>query len=116
MNNDYENCNLFFFQNHVQTAETPGVIYENELLKFGNRHKILMTDKDEKAGFEMQSSKNDSGAVYESLTKTQQDKSLFRRMVYLMGFLLVLIFLITVVNLALNWSQLKSSSGMSPLV
>ena len=75
-----------------------------------------MANEDEKAGFEMKSSKNDSGAVYESLTKTQQDKTLFCRMVYLMGFLLVLIFLITVVNLALNWSQLKSSSGMSPLV
>ena len=75
-----------------------------------------MADEDEKVGFEMQSTKNDSEAAYESLTKTQQDKTLFRRMVYLMGFLLVLIFLITVVNLALNSRQLKSSSGMSPLV
>ena len=70
----------------------------------------------EKAGFEMQSSKNDSEAVYESLTKMQQQKPLLRRMVYLMGFLLVVIFLITVVSLALNLSKLNSSSGMLPLV
>ena len=75
-----------------------------------------MADAVGKAGFELQSSKNDSEAVYESLTKLQQGKPLLRRLMYLVSFLLVLIFLITVVNLALNWSQLKSSSGMSPLV
>ena len=57
----------------------------------------------------------DSDAVYESLTKIQQGKPLFRRMVYLMSFLLVFIFLTTVVNLALNLSHLNSSSGMLPL-
>ena len=107
---------IFLSKPRTDSRNARGVIYETELLKFGNRHKILMAHEDKKAGFEMKSSKNDSEAVYESLTKTQQDKTLFRRMVYLMGFLLVLIFLITVVNLALNWSQLKSSSGMSPLV
>ena len=58
----------------------------------------------------------DSEAVYESLTKIQQGKLLFRCVVYLMSFLLVFIFLTTAVNLVLNWSHLNSPSGMLPLV
>lgn len=58
----------------------------------------------------------DSEDVHESMTNIQQGKPIFRRMVYLMSFLLVLIFLIAVVNLALNLSQFNSSSGMLPLV
>ena len=58
----------------------------------------------------------DSEDVYESLTNIQQGKPLFRRMVYLMSSLLMLIFLTAVVNLALNLSQFNLSSGMLPLV
>ena len=55
-------------------------------------------------------------AVYELLTTIQQEKPLFRRMMYLMSTLLVLILLTAVVNLALSLSRLNSSLGMFPLV
>ena len=57
-----------------------------------------------------------SEAVYELLTTIQQETPLFRRMMYLMSTLLVLILLTAVASLALGLSRLNSSLGMLPLV
>ena len=53
----------------------------------------------------------DSEPVNESSTKNQQETLLFRRMMYLMSFLLVLILLISVASLALSLRRLNSSLG-----
>ena len=58
----------------------------------------------------------DSEPVNDSSTKIQQEKPVFRRMMYFMSILLVLILVTAVVSLALSLNRLNSSLGMFPLV
>lgn len=82
---------------------------QNDLAQGGDCQKNSLGFNNSKAGYK---------SLYESLIgyKTQQEKSVFRGMMYLASFLLVLIFLTAVASLALSLAQFNMSPGMFPPV
>ena len=82
---------------------------KNDLAQGGVCQKNSVGSNNSKAGYE---------TLYESLAnnKTQQGKSVFRGMMYVMSFLLVLVFLTAVASLALSLAQFNMSPGMFPPV